>query len=508
MLICRIVETGRAPSLLALLLIFCGNTIIAQKKTNIILEQSETLSFDKPQGFQVLRGNVRFRHDNAVMYCDSAYFYEGKNSFDAFGNVRIVQDSLTLVSNKMFYDGDIRLAKAREKVVMNDGKLIIYTDYMDFDRIQNFGYYFNGGKLVDPQFVLTSKTGYHYPDTKRSFFKTDVVVVNPDFRIESDTLQYNSLTEVIRLVGPSHIFYEDATVYTTNGWANTQKNYGMLYDYSVITSKDGKRMTADSIAFDREAGWSKAYHNAEVQDSVRKTIVYGDYGIFYENPQSGLMTQRPYMIDYSSPDTLFLHADTLSFVAPDSVTNILKAYHRVRFFREDFQGKCDSLVYISTDSVIDMYKAPVLWSDENQLSGDLIKIYLKDSVPDWIHITSNAMIISQEEDSINFNQLSGRESKGYIIEGELRKIDMIGNAISIYFPKDSDDDLIGVNKAEGSLMNIYLKEKKLEKIVMTPDSKGVLYPPDKVPKEQLFLKNFTWQDKIRPKDKDDIFRHE
>jgi len=508
-LIYRIVETGHALSLLVLLSIFFIDTVTAQKKTNIILEQSETLSFDKPKGYQVLKGNVRFRHEEALMYCDSAYFYDGKNSFDAFGHVRVVQDSMTLVSNKMFYDGDTRMLRARENVVMNDGTMTLYTEKLDFDRVKNYGYYFNGGKLIDPQFELTSQTGYYYPDTKKSFFKTDVVLVNPNFMIKSDTLQYNSATEVARLVGPSHVFYNEYTVYTTSGWTNTRKNTGALYDYSVITSTDGKRITADSIVFDRDLGWTKAYHNAIIHDSIRKTIFYGDYGVFHQNPQSGLMTERPYMIDYSSPDSLFLHADTLSFVALDSVNNILKAYHHVRFFRQDFQGKCDSLVYVSTDSVINMYKNPVLWSEQNQLSGDLINIYMKDSVPDWIHITNNAMISSLEEgDTLNFNQLSGREAKGYIVDGELRKIDMIGNAISIYYPKDSDGSLVGVNRAEGSLMSIHLKEKKLEKIVMTPESKGVLYPPDKAPQEELFLKNFTWQEEIRPKDRDDIFRRE
>jgi len=500
-------------SILLFLFCFCGNNaMIAQKTTNVILEQSETLSFDKTQGeaFQVLRGNVRFRHDNAVMYCDSAYFYDGKNSFDAFGNVRVVQDSVTMTSDKMFYDGDIRLMKSRENVVLNNGKLTLYTNHLDFDRINNYGYYFNGGKLVDPQFVITSKTGYHYPDTKKSFFKTDVVMVNPDFTINSDTLQHHSTTEIMYLVGPSYVYHKEYTVYTTNGWANTEENYGRLYDYSVITSTDGKRITADSIAFNKSEGWAKVYHNAELQDSVRKTIIYGNYGIFYEEPQSGFMTDRPYLIDYSSPDSLFLHADTLSFFAPDSVNNILKAYYHVRFFRNDFQGKCDSLVYISADSVAQMYRAPVLWSEDNQLTGDQINIYMKDDAPDWIHIINNAMISSQEGDSVSFNQLAGRESKGYIIEGELRKIEMIGNAISIYYDWDnSDGSLNGINRAEGSFMTIFLKEKKLEKIVMTPDSKGTFYPPDKAPpKEELFLKNFTWQEAIRPKDRYDIFRHE
>jgi len=501
------VETWRAASLLAFLSLFCANTVVAQKKTNIILEQSETLSYDRINGFQVLRGNVRFRHENAVMYCDSAYFYEGKNSFDAFGNVRVVQDAMTLHANKMFYDGDTRLLRARGNVVMNDGTMTLYTENLDFDRVKNYGYYFHGGKLIDPQFELTSKTGYYYPDTKQSFFKTDVVLVNPDFTIKSDTMQHNSKTEIVRLVGPSHVFYDEYTVYTTKAWMSMRDNRGMLYDYSVITTTDGKRVTADSIAFDKNAGWAKAYHGAVLHDSVRKIILHGDYGVFHQDPQSGFLTDRPYAIDYSSPDSLFLAADTLAFEARDSM-NIIKAYYNVRFFREDFQGKSDSLVYISTDSVINMYRNPVLWSEQNQLSGDLIKIYLKNSVPDWIHITGNAMISSQEEsDTLNFNQLSAKETKAYIIDDELRKIDMIGNAISIYFSKASDGS-VWTNRAEGSLMTIHLKEKKLEKIKMTPESGGVLHPPGMAPEEGLFLRNFTWQDKIRPRDRDDIFRRE
>jgi lipopolysaccharide export system protein LptA len=495
--------------LFILLISFFSDSLMSQRNTNIILEHSESLSFDKSRdgAYQVLRGNVRFRHDDAVMYCDSAYFYDGKNSFDAFGNVRVIQDSMNLRADKMFYDGNIKLLKARQNVVLNTGELTVYTNNMDFDREKNFGYYFDGGKLVEPQFEITSIKGYHYPDNKNSVFNDNVVLTNPNFTINTDTLRYNSLTEVAYLNGSSYIYYDQYTVYTTNGWANTTQNFGMLYNHSVITSTDGKRITADSISFDKNAGWAKTYHDVDIRDTIRKNIFRGDYGIFYNEPQSGVITDRAYMIDYSSSDSLFLHADTLSFLAPDSVSNILKAYYNVRFFREDLQGKCDSLIYITTDSVIDMHGTPVLWSEANQLTGDLIKIYMKNNAADWIHITNNAMIASLEDQTLRYyNQLSGRESKAYIIENEMRKIDMIGNAISIYFSKDSDESLVGINKAEGSLMTIYLKNKELEKISMTPDSKGILYPPDKAPKEELFLRNFSWQEDIRPKNKEDIFR--
>jgi lipopolysaccharide export system protein LptA len=487
---------------------FFGGKLLPQKNTNVILEHSESLSFDKTRdgSYQVLRGNVRFRHDNALMYCDSAYFYDGQNSFDAFGNVRVIQQSMTLNANKMFYNGNTKLLRARGNVILNTEELTIHTDNMDFDRTRNFGYYFDGGKTTEPQFEITSVKGYYYPDTKTSVFNENVVLTNPDFSIHTDTLRYNSTTEIAYVTGPSHIYYDQYTIYTTNGWSNTTQNFGMLYDYSVITSTDGKRITADSIAFDRNGGWTKTYHNIDIRDTVQKSIFKGDYGIFYDNPQSGIVTDRAYMIDYSSADSLFLHADTLSFVAPDSTSNIMKAYHNVRFFRKDLQGKCDSLTYITTDSVIDMQGDPVLWSEESQLTGDIIKIYMKNNIADWIHITSNAMISSLEDSTLRYyNQLSGRESKAYIIDGELRIIDMIGNAVSIYFTKDRKEDLIGINKAEGSTITIHLKDKEFYKIKATQDPKGNLYPPDKMPGEELFLRNFTWQKDIRPRNKEDIF---
>lgn len=79
-----------------LFLLLCIFAVSANAATNVILENSEELSFDKEHGrdYQILRGNVRFRHENAVMYCDSAYFYDTNNSFDAFGNCRVVQDTI------------------------------------------------------------------------------------------------------------------------------------------------------------------------------------------------------------------------------------------------------------------------------------------------------------------------------------------------------------------------------------------------------------------------------
>ncbi|MCQ2217933.1 MAG: hypothetical protein MJZ33_05550 [Paludibacteraceae bacterium] len=488
----------------------------AEKVANVILENSESLSFDKNRGasIQVLKGNVRFRHDNAVMYCDSAYFYDGENSFDAFGRVKVVQgDSITVLCDKMFYDGNARLLRARGNVVMDNRKFKLYTENFDFYRDANYGLYFNGGKIVDPQYELTSDKGYYYPSSKKVTFKNNVNLVSASFTIKSDTLNYNSVRDIASLVGPSHVYYKEYTVYTENGWAGTKTNDGALYDYSVITSSSGMKVTADSIKFDKNRGWAKAYHNLVMTDSVKGMEVTGNYGYFVQEPQMAIVSGSPLVKKYAPKgDTLYLHADTLKYVAIDSTEKVVRAYHNVRFYRKDIQGKCDSLLYSTADSILQMHNAPIIWSDQNQLSGEQINVHMDGSKPKQIHITNKAMIASKSEgmeglDFECYNQLSSKESIGYMENNQLRRIDMMGMANSIYFPENKGGGDAMMNTAQGSLMQIFLKDKKLEKIVMKPQPKGVLYPLEKVEKRDMFLRDFSWEEDKRPTSWKDVFRH-
>ncbi|MBO7316378.1 MAG: hypothetical protein J6U44_04355, partial [Paludibacteraceae bacterium] len=121
-------------------------------ETLIYLEHSDVLMFDKDrlEDIQVLQGNVCFRHDDAYMYCDSAYFYEKENSLDAFSNVRIVQgDTLFIYGDVLYYDGNTSLARLRRNVRMENRSSVLTTDSLNYDRKADVGYYFNGGKLTD-----------------------------------------------------------------------------------------------------------------------------------------------------------------------------------------------------------------------------------------------------------------------------------------------------------------------------------------------------------------------
>ena len=484
------------------------NPLSNKKATLVYLEKSETLSFDKilHPDVQVLKGNVRFRHDNALLYCDSAYFFENANSLNAYGHVKIVQgDTLFVYGDILYYDGNTKLARLRHNVRMENRKTTLYTDSLNYDRMVNMAYYYTGGKIVDALNVLTSTWGQYSPSTNDALFKTKVHLVNKKFILDSDTLKYNTKTKIANIVGPTHILYNDETdIYSKRGWYNTETDRSMLLDRSLVKNKEGRSLIADTIFYDKKAKYGEGFTKVEMKDTVQKATLYGNYCYYNEISKKGMSTDSALMVDWSGNDSMFVHADTL-FTSKDSVYNVARGYYHVRLFRNDVQGLCDSLTYSSRDSIMNMYGEPVLWSDNNQLSGDFIQAFTKNKKVEKIFIQHLAVAI-QQEDSLHFNQLSGKEIVAYLDSGELKRINVNGNAETIYYPRDEKDStLIGLNKTQSSFVFMYLKNKKVKRVVMTTASNGTMYPLTQLSGSDLYLKNFFWLKNQRPKNKSDLF---
>jgi len=230
----------------------------------------------------------------------------------------------------------------------------------------------------------------------------------------------------------------------------------------------------------------------------------GNIARYNEAIGEAFITNKALAIDYSSQDSLFLHADSL-FYLKDSIYNNMKAYHGVRFFRSDLQGKCDSIFYSSRDSILTMFFEPVLWSENNQLTGDLIQIFIKDGAVDFIHVQGNAMAVMQDIDTLRFSQLVGRELRAFVVDGELRKVEVNGNTQSIYFPREDDGTLVGINRTESSFMTVHLQNNKVHKVVLYPGASGKMMPDEGLVHEDIFFPQFAWHNEIRPQRKEDVF---
>ena len=482
-----------------------------KQKSKVYLLRADKLKKDAQHpDAQIVVGNVVFRHDSVYMYCDSAYYYDKINSFEAFSNVRMEQgDTLFLYGDRLYYDGLTQIAQMRMNVRMENRTTTLLTDSLNYDRIFNLGYFFDGGTMMDDQNVLTSEWGEYSPSTKMSVFYYNVKLENPQFTMLSDTLKYSTLTKVANIVGPSDIYSDNNYIYSESGYYDTQTGKADLYQRSVLTS-DSKQLTGDSLFYDRNTGIGEAFSNIVMTDTLNKNMMLGDYGYYNEKLKSAFVTKNAVAIDYSQGDSLFLHADTLSMntfhLDTDSMYREVKAYHKVRFYRTDVQGVADSLVFSSKDSCLIMYKDPVLWNENQQLLGEQINIYMNDSTIDWAHIINQALSVEQiPVDTTLFNQISGKEIKAYFEDGLMEKVEVIGSVRLVYYPMDSDSLLIGMNVSETSQLDIYLENQQLERMVMSPKSNGTLYPMSQIPLEKSHLDNFVWFDYIRPLNKKDIF---
>ena len=313
--------------LLILLAAFCLAQVDAQKQrkrparkgkvedTRVYLVHADLLHFDErvnPDA-TILNGKVHFTHQGARLYCDSAYFYEGSNSFEAFGNVKMYQgDTLSLVSEYAYYDGNEQMARARYNVVLKHKKTTLYTDSLDFDRMYDNAYFFEGGKMVDGNTTLTSDWGEYNTKTKMSVFNYDVKMRSPKFFLTTDTLYYDTRTSIAHIVGPSNVTSGESHIYSEQGYYDTKNERATLMNRSVL-SNGGKMMVGDSVHYDSQTGISQAFRNVVYVDSLNRNKLTGNYGEYYENTGYALCTDSAVAIDFSQGDSLYMHADTFEF---------------------------------------------------------------------------------------------------------------------------------------------------------------------------------------------------
>ena len=323
----------------------------------------------------------------------------------------------------------------------------------------------------------------------------------------SDTLRYNTDTKIASIVGPSDIDSDENHIYSELGFYYTQQGQAELLDRSVLMN-NGKRLTGDSLFYDRNRGIGEAFRNVELVDTINKNMLTGDYCFYNQLTGYAFATDRAVATDFSQGDSLFIHADTLQLytfhIDTDSVYREARAYHKVRFYRTDVQGVCDSLVFSSKDSCLTLYQDPILWNGKQQLLGEEIMVYMNDSTIDWAHIQNQALSV-ERLDSVNYNQVSGKEMKAYFEGGEMKQVDVIGTVRLVYYPMEKDSTLLGLNSSETSQLSMFLENRKLKKMTMSPKSSGTLYPMTQIPSEKMKLDNFAWFDYVRPQSKEDIF---
>lgn len=488
--------------------------ILAQNR--VYLEHSDVLAFDEQRlpDAQILRGDVRFRHEDALMYCDSAYFYEKTNSVTAFGRIRFVQgDTLFGYGNRLYYDGNTRLARLCRNVRLEHRTTVLTTDSLNYDRNTNLAYYFTGGTIRDSLNMLQSVWGEYCPTNSQAVFHNQVHLENDRFTFDTDTLHYNTESHIAQIVCPTTIVYEQETTITSdNGWYNTQTEQSVLYDQSQIAHSDGKQLTGDTIFYDKKSGYGELRRHIEIRDTIQKVSLLGHYGQMWEQDKRGMATDSAMLVLWSDNEPTYMHADSLfteevpftDTLGKDTTYRQFRAFHHVRAYSKDYQLVCDSLSFNSRDSIMVLHRLPICWSDSNQISADSITLYFHNDKLHHIYGVGSAMGTRQVSD-LYFDQIAGKEMTAWVIRDEVKRVDVSGNAETVFYPKEDDGSLIGVNTTQSSDIQVFIENQQIHHILFTTTTSGVLYPLHELTLDKQRLSGFFWAAGERPLSKDDIF---
>ena len=507
---CR--KTNLLKRIFFLLLLFQSLVSLSQEPKKITIENSEITEVDEEKypGATILLGNVRIKHEGINLTCQQALFYKKENFFKAIGKVFIKQgDTITQTSDYADYDGNAKQALSWGNVILKDPTMTLKTDTLQFDRINQKLYYQSYATIKDATNTLKSKNGNYYLENKKFTATTRVSVTNPEHILNSNHLDYYTNSGLAYLYGPSTITntQNENKLYSERGFYNTKTDISHFTKNAKLYLKE-RTIEGDSLYYDKNKGFASATNNIRIIDTVQNFVSKGNYAELFELKDSLFIIKKAVAISIIDKDSMFVHGDTL-LVTGKPKKRIIRTYHNVTIFKSDLQGKCDSIHTNQDTGYTKMYRNPVIWSDQNQITGDSIFLQsnLETEKLDSLKVFNNAFIVSKDSLSVdNFNQIKGRNMFGKFENNKLKTLLVKGNAESVYFNRNADTQTLEtITKEISSNIEFTLENGEVVSIKYLKQSDGKTYPPSLFPEENKKLQGFVWRETEQPKTKEDIF---
>ena len=492
-----------------IILLGLGGFVEAQK----LIEYSSGMGSRNPDNADVwiLYRGVQATHEGMVLESDSAHYDTQANSFMAFRSVAIqLSDTTFIYGDRLLYNGDTRVLDIwADTVLLIDGATTLKANHLTYERNTANAYYTQWGHATNADRTLDSRRGRYNSDYKEFYIYDDVVLVDSNMRLVTDTLVYNTETSVAHFESPTNIYSDSATIYSELGDYNTDTRFAISYKASHVDNQR-RMIDCDTLYYDEVLEYGKAYGNVVIVDSTNDITCTGRYGETSQSAGFSFVTDSARVLFVDNGDSLFLHADTV-YVTTDSARNLetVRANYHVKLFRRDAQAMCDSAFYSATDSLLLMYKDPVLWYEHYQCTADTIELHHDSSGVKMAYLRT-ACFALQQVDAEKYNQLKGNQGVVTFHEGEPQYADVVGNAQMVFYITEEDEEgrpaLVGVNAGVGTAIRIYFDSTRAPVRVVTYDKPDMqTYPVMQLPAELQRLPDFRWLTDRRPRKPEDVF---
>ena len=502
------------------------DTLAENKQINIVYGGTFTKDEAKYPGastFSMDDRQVQFEHQGADLWCDYAIFYQKENRLKAVGNIRLQQgDSVQMTSGKVDYDGNTKLAKAWQNVILEQNPgMRLETDTLRFDREKQEAYYKDFGTVIDSTNTLTSQIGRYYMETKKYQFLDSVHIDNPEYKVDSKQLDYYTSSKNAYMYGPSTVTGKTYKIYCERGFYDTKVESG----YGIKNTRidyNNRIIVGDSVYFNKAKEYASATNNITITDTINNGIIRAHYAEVFKAKDSVFATKRAVAISLVEKDSLYIHGDTLMITGKPE-KRIMRAFKNAKFYKTDLSGKADSIHVEEITGLTQLIGKkipkdtkeinwpkyyPVIWNGENQMTGDSIHLIsdLETEKLDSLKVIKNAFIVSFDTiGKTGYNQAKGIDLYGKFLDNTLDEVDLVGNTEVVYWMYNDDQELIGINKTICSKINITFVNNDVEDLTFYVDPDGDIFPEKDLEEELRILKGMVWRGDERILTKDDIF---
>jgi lipopolysaccharide export system protein LptA len=371
--------------------------------------------------------------------------------------------------------------------------------------------------------VLTSQEGIYYTDVRDIYFKNNVELKDPAYYLKSDSLLYNTETQVARFIAETYIRDSAKREVTTR-----EGYYDLARSQSEFTSRTTMKdksltITGDRIASD-SAGMVQIEGRGVLIDTAQGVNILANRIFANRKTSAYLATLKPLMIIKQEKDSIYVAADTLfsarltdlykgsdsllkklGLQEKDSANRYFEAYRHVRIFSDSMQAVSDSMFYSFKDSVFNLYYGPVVWSRKSQITGDTIYLYTKNKKAHRVKAFENSFMVNEVQTGV-YNQVKSTRMDGYLNDGVIDSVRANGAAESVYFIQDKDSAFSSVNQTSSDLLDVYFVKGEINKVVLRHTIKGALWPISQKGPGEMRLPNFRWLEDRRPKTKYELFQ--
>ena len=427
---------------------------------------ADTLLYRTDLNKAIFKGPTDIVLDSADVYCEAGYFLLDEDYGVFKKNAKYVGEKDTAIADTIKADGVSKVVELIGNAFYQGETAYAEGDYIKYNQD-------NGDVEV----------------------RGNAFVRDGKQKLRSDIIFYNKKTKLFSSEGRSKINSASNQLEADN-IKSLDKTGRATGDVIFQDTSGGVRIDSDILEFDQtESSYNKAY-NVDGQALLRANMDGGD--------SLYIVADTLYSFQQISYDTLSSYDldSVISYTYLSDTVDFLTAYYKVKVYNSDFQAVCDSLAYNTKDSILTLYKNPIMWSDTSQFKGDTIVMYFKNETLDRLDLFPKSFIINST-DEVFYNQIRGKRTNAFFTEGKIDSMIVSGNAQSIYYLQDDNKAYIGVNKTDCTAMTFHFEEQ-LDHIDFLTEPVAHLYPMEKVDHNAIKLEGFSWDAALRPNEKSEL----